>query len=63
MCDSIDVLYYPLNTDNHMEKKEILEELWFSLLKLVYLFDEISGKSFVKEYNKFLNQYNYKEVF
>ena len=46
-----------------MENKEILEELWFSILKLIYFFDELSGKSFDKEYHKFLTQYNYKEVF
>jgi len=46
-----------------MDNKKYLEQIWFILLNLVGVFEEISKTSFVKEYNNFLYRENYKEVF
>lgn len=49
--------------DYFMDNKKYLEQIWFILLNLVGVFEEISKTSFVKEYNNFLYRENYKEVF
>ena len=58
------LIYKQSETKNTMiNEKQILEELWFTLLGIISLFEDIGNVNFVDEYSDFLNKDNYKEVF